>query len=406
MYLRLAFKNIFRNRTRSFITLGAIAFGCISLIITGGFMENIFFQIRESYIQGLLGHLQIYKRGFFEKGVARPFDFMISNPDEVIKKIASTEHVKYATPRLEFSGLLSTGETTVSFIAQGVDPWGENEISTFALIDKGENLSEGDTYQVVLGRGLAEAVMTKVGDPLILVTNTKGGAINALDVTVKGIFYTASKAFDDRALRFPIETAQKLLHMEDIQTIVVLLDDTENTNLVKGRLGELFKKEGLDLEIKPWYEMADFYIKTVALFRRQYMIVMLIVAIIVILSVFNTMNMSVLERIGEVGTVMALGTPKKGVITQFLLEGLVLGIIGGIIGLIGGYMLASIISYFGIPMPPPPGATMSWTARVMVVPMIFLFTFLLAITTSLLSSFYPAYKASRLEIADALRHNI
>lgn len=406
MYLRLAFKNIFRNKTRSFITLGAIAFGCISLIITGGFMEDSFTQLREGYVRGLLGHLQIYKRGFLEKGVARPFDFMISNPDEVMKKITSTEHVKYVTSRLEFSGLLSTGETTLSFIGMGVNPKWENKISTLFLFDAGENLAEEDTYKVILGRGLAGAVMSKIDDPLILVANTTGGAINALDVTVKGVFFTTSKEYDDRAVRLPIEIAQKLLHTRDIQTLVVLLDNTENTDLVKGELTKLFKKEGLDLEIKPWYEMADFYTKTVTLYKRQFFVIKIIIAFVVILSVFNTMNMSMLERIGEIGTIMALGTKKVGVIRLFLIEGLILGILGGIIGLIGGYVLASIISYIGIPMPPPPGATTYWMAKIKIVPEIFSFTFLLAITTSLISSFYPAYKASRLEIADALRHNI
>ncbi len=405
-YLRLAFRNVFRNKTRSLITLGAIAFGCISLIIAGGFMEDVFFKIRESYIHSFLGHIQIYKKGFLEKGVARPFDFMISNPDEIIKKVSSVEHVRLVTPRLEFSGLLSTGETTISFIGQGVSPREENEISNFLIIKAGENLAQGDSYKIIVGKGLSEAINSKPGDPLILLTNTKGGAINALDVTVKGVFYTASKAFDDRAVRLPIQTAQKLLHTGDVQTLVVLLDKTENTDAVMKNLSAMFKKEGLDLEIKPWFDLADFYTKTVNLYKRQFLVLKLIIAIVVILSVFNTMNMSVLERIGEIGTIMALGTKKRAVVTLFVTEGLILGIIGGIIGVAGGYMLASLISYVGIPMPPPPGATTSWTAQVRIVPDVFIFAFILAMATAVISSFYPAFKASRLEIADALRHNI
>lgn len=406
MYLRLAFKNIFRNKTRSLITLAAIAFGCISLIIAGGFMENIFYQIRESYIRSFFGHIEVNKTGFSEKGVARPFDFMISDPGDVIKKIYSAEHVKTVTPRLEFSGLLSTGETTISFLGQGIDPKTEKEISTAVGIDAGADLATGDAYNIIMGRGLSSAIGAKVGDPLIAVANTKGGAINALDVTVKGVFYTASKAFDDRAVRLPIATAQKLLHTGDVQTLVVLLDKTENTDMVMKNLRDLFKKDGLDLEIKPWYEMADFYTKTVNLYRRQFLVLKLIIAVVVVLSVFNTMNMSVLERVGEIGTVMALGTKKRGVVALFIIEGFILGVIGGVAGLAGGYMLASLISYVGIPMPPPPGATMTWTARVDIVTDLFLTAFVLSIITAVVSSFYPAFKASRLEIAEALRHNI
>lgn len=406
MYLRLALRNVFRNKVRSFITLGAIAFGCISLIVAGGFIEDTFTQLRESYIRSFLGHLQIYKTGFFEHGVARPFDFMITGPDAVMGRVSSVPHVKSVAPRIEFSGLLSTGDTTVSFIAQGVDAQKEREISSFVQMESGENLSGEDRYDIILGKGLASSLASNVGDPLILVANTRAGAINALDVSVKGVFFTSSKAFDDRALRVPIDTAQKLLRTDDIQTIVVLLDDTEKTDEVMAGLRSIFKKEGLGLDIKPWYEMADFYTKTVNLYRRQFFVLKLIIGVVVILSVFNTMNMSILERVGEVGTIMALGTKRRGVVALFLAEGLILGVIGGIFGIIGGYVLASVISYIGIPMPPPPGATIYWTATIKIVPEVFLFTFVLAVLTSVLSSLYPALKASRLEIAEALRHNV
>jgi len=406
MYLRLAFRNIFRNRLRSLITLAAIAFGCISLTIAGGFIEDTFDQMRESYIRSFLGHMQISKVGYYEKGAARPFDYMIDEPEKALGAIRSNPSVASATPRIEFSGLLSTGDTTISLIAQGVNPKWENEISTFVEIDAGENLSEGDAYSIVLGKGLAEALAAKPGDPLILVANTRSGAINALDVEAKGVFHTSSKAFDDRSIRIPIDTAQKLLQTKDIQTIAVLLDDTGKTDLVKGELETAFAHNGLDLEIKPWYEMADFYTKTVDLYRRQFFVLKLIIGIVVVLSVFNTMNMSILERVGEIGTLMALGTKRMGVISLFLLEGLILGVIGGIIGLVGGYLLASLISWVGIPMPPPPGATIYWTAKIKIVPSVLAFNFGLAVIASVVSSCYPALKASRLEIADALRHNI
>jgi putative ABC transport system permease protein len=331
---------------------------------------------------------------------------MIQEPARVMGAVSSLEHVKVVTPRLEFSGLLSNGETTVSFIGQGIDPEAENEISTLFLMDDGQKLSGGDDYQIIIGRGLARGVGSKSGDPLILLTNTTGGSINALDVNLKGIFFTTSKEFDDRAVRMPIKTAQKLLHTDEVQSLVVLLDDTSATDSVRSRIDAFIEKEGLGLETRAWYELADFYTKTVELYKRQFFVIKLIIGIVVILSVFNTMNMSVLERLGEVGTIMALGTKRGGVIAMFVSEGLALGVLGGIIGLTGGYLLATLISYIGIPMPPPPGTTTYWTAKIAIVPGVFAFSFLLAVVTSVLSSIYPAIKASRLEIADALRHNI
>lgn len=406
MYLKLAFKNIFRNKVRSVITLAAIAFGCVSLIITGGFIEDTFTQMRESYIRSFLGHMQIYKQDFYEKGSATPYDYMIPDHEAISAKVMNTEGVSHVTARLDFSGLLSTGETTISFIGQGVDPEGEARISTSVEMDKGEALSGEDSFDVILGKGLAKAVGVDIGSPVILVTNTISGSMNALDVGVKGVFSTSSKAFDDRALRIPLKTAHRLLRTSDVQSLVVLLDKTEDTDRVKASLEKQFKEDGDGLEVIAWHEMADFYNKTVELYGRQFLVLKLIIGIVVVLSIFNTMNMSVMERIGEVGTIMALGTRRSGVVRLFMLEGLILGALGGTLGVIAGYLLAKLISYIGIPMPPPPGATMTWTASIGIVPEVFAFVFVLAIVTAFFSSVYPAIKASKLEISEALRHNV
>ncbi len=406
MHIRIAFRNLLRNRIRSLITIGAVAFGCAALIIAGGFIEDMFVQLRENYIKSFLGHLQIYRNGYIENGVARPFDFMISDPGGVMKKISAVQGVRSVAPRIEFSGLLSTGDTTVSFIGQGIDPGPEREISSFVQLDAGKALDAEDRYSIILGRGLSGALDAKPGSSLVLVANTKGGSINALDVTVKGVFYTMSKAFDDRALRMPVSTAQRLLQTGDVQTLVVLLDRTEDTDAAKKKIEEILRREGLGLEVRPWYEMADFYNKTVKLFNRQFLVLKLIIAIVVVLGVFNTMNMSIIERTGEVGTVMALGMKRKGVLAIFLCEGLLIGVFGGLLGILGGVLLAKTISQIGIPMPPPPGATIPWTASIRVVPGVLGFSFLLSMAASAASSCYPAFRASRLEIAEALRRNI
>lgn len=417
---RIAIRNIFRHKTRTIITLSAIAFGCVSLIFIGGFFENIFYYIRESYIKAHTGHIQVYKEGFFEKGSAEPFNYLIDNPDEVISLMNTVRGIKFVTSRLEFSGLLSTGETTVSFIGQGVEPKNEKMLNSAyaqdlrkrhqepftqgALIEQGEPLADADTYSVIVGKGLASGINAKVGDGLILVTNTIAGSINALDVILKGEFITSSKAFDDHFLRLPLQTAKKLLRTESVQSLVIMLDKTEDTIRVKQELENLFRAKDLNLELKTWEELNDFYTKTVDFFNRQFLIVKIVIAIVVILSIFNTMNMAVLERVSEIGTIMALGTKRRGILKLFLFEGLALGIIGGAIGVTLGILVTYLISKVGIPMPPAPNITFEWFSRPMIVPSMVMFAFMLSVITSLASSLYPAYKASRLEIAEALRH--
>jgi putative ABC transport system permease protein len=205
-------------------------------------------------------------------------------------------------------------------------------------------------------------------------------------------------------VRLPIELARKLLRTDAAQTLVVVLDKTENTDLVAGRLNDLFKGKNLPLELRPWHEMADFYNKTVQLFGRQYLVLKIIIAIIVILSIFNTISMSIWERTKEIGTIMAMGFKQWEIMKIFLLEGCVLGVVGGILGVLGGIILAHIISLIGIPMPSPPGASIEWTATIRIVPSVLITAFLVSIVAALISSFYPAYKASRLIIAEALRY--
>ena len=411
--IKLAIRNVFRNKIRTLITLAAIAFGSVSIIIAGGFFEDTFMQMREAVIHSHLGHIQIYAKGYNDHGSSAPFDYLIEDPDSVIQKIAPLDHVKLVTPRISFSGMISTGDNTVSVFCQGVDPEGEsilNKIETIKdaetglAIQEGLNLTKEDKFDVILGRGLAKNLDAKPGDSLVLLTNTVEGSLNAFDMNVKGIFFTASKEFDDRALMLPISMAQKLIRTQGAQTLVVLLDQTRNTALVKEEILKTIRSMDVKLEIRTWNQLADFYNKTVELYGRQFFILKFIITIIVILSIFNTINMAIWERTREIGTIMAMGYKKIDIMKLFLAEGFILGFLGGIAGIAIGTMLAWIISFFGIPMPPPPGATVGWTAFIKVVPDLLLTSMTISVIASLLSSFYPAFKASNLIITDALRH--
>jgi putative ABC transport system permease protein len=406
--LTLAMRNIFRNRTRSFITLLAIASGSIAIILTGGFIEDTVTLTRESYIRDFIGHLRIYQPGFLDQGTLHPFDYTISQPGALLERLKSVEHISYVAPRLAVAGLLSNGDSTVSFLGEGVDPLIETSERSGVKVQVGASFDKKDGYQALLGKGLAKALSAKPGDSLVIVANTKRGAMNAADVTVQGIFTTANKAFDDGVARLPLAVVQKLLRIDDVQMLLIFLDKTENTDAVKKALQDIFQKAGLPYEVKAWYELeeADFILKVVAFYQRIFLVMKIIMLIVVTLSIVNTMNMAVLERIGEIGTMMALGTNRQRIVSLFLLEGLFLGMCGGFLGCAGGYTLALLISHVGISMPSPPGTTIQWIAHIAIVPGVFGFAFLMAAGTALLSAVAPAIKASRLDIAEGLRHNI
>src|ERR1022692_3973388 len=122
MNFKLAVRNVLRHRTRSIISILAIASAVISLVLAGGFIEDTVQQVREAFIRDFLGHVRIYKPGFRQEWILHPFDFMIADPDRLIKELSVLPHVRYLAPRLMFGGLISTGETTFPVMVDSSDP--------------------------------------------------------------------------------------------------------------------------------------------------------------------------------------------------------------------------------------------------------------------------------------------
>lgn len=398
-----AFRNVTRQYRRSLFGIAAVAFGVVALLLAAGFIQWIFWATREGTIQTGLGHVHVMRSGYLENGQADPWRYLMPQPSAEIEAIGRFSTVRTVAPRLAFSGLISHGESTVSFIGDGVDPAAEDEVSRLLPISSGQKLSSAAPKGIVLGRGLAENLDVKVGDTVVLLANTPKGGINAVECTVRGLFTTASKAYDDSALRLPLPLAQQLLRVSGNHRWVLLLDDTSQAEQTAVALRERFRDSGLDFV--PWYEMADFYKKVVGLLSKQVGVVEIIIAVIIVLSISNTMMMNVLERTAEIGTCLAIGRSRRQILRQFVYEGMTIGLIGGALGVLLGTLLAMAISAVGIPMPPPPGMSEGYSGEVMITVPLALNAFLLALGTTLLASLYPAWKASRMEIVDALRHN-
>ena len=193
------------------------------------------------------------------------------------------------------------------------------------------------------------------------------------------------------------------MRVEGATTWVALLDDTAATD----RAVEAFRTRlATDaFEVVPWHRLADFYNKTVDLFSRQVGVVRLLIALIVVLSISNTLSMSVIERTSEIGTMMALGVRRRAVLQLFVTEGAMLGLAGGLVGIVLGWLLATLISAIGIPMPPPPGMARGYVGAIALTPALVGDGMLLAFGTTLLASIAPAWKASRMNIVDALRQS-
>lgn len=400
--ITIALRNVVRQRRRSLFALAIIVGGVIAMMLAGGFTQWIFDNMRESTIHAQLGHVQIVRPGFFDKGLADPYSYLLPKDDPLIQTIAQAPGVRTVTPRLVFTGLISHDESSIAFSGEGVDPAREVELSRDLHIVDGEALSPDEPNGIVVGEGLAANLGIKTNDKIVLLSATRKGSLNAVECRVRGLFMTATKAYDDAFLRAPMSVAHQLTRTTGATSWVTLLDSTADTDRFVATMRSQAGRQ--DIQFVPWHELADFYKKTVVLMSRQIGGVELLIAFIIVLSISNTLSMSVIERTGEIGTVMAIGLPAKGVLRMFILEGLMLGVIGGIFGVIIGSLLASIISYVGIPMPPPPGMAHGFTGQINITAGLALEALALAIITTVLASIFPAWKASRMVIVDALRH--
>jgi len=400
---KLAFRNIFRQKARSLLTLVAIVLGVTGLVLSGGFVEDVFYQLREATIHSHLGHIQIYHSGYSSEGRRDPFGYLVEDPAGLAEELSSYAEIEDVLPRLTLSGLLSTGKADMPVISEGGDADREARLGRFITLTAGRALTSNDYNGMMIGQGVAGRLNVVPGDEVTLLMNTPEWGLNSMDFTVTGIFQTISKDYDDNAVRINLEAARELTGTEAVHAVVLVLDNTAATDRVAARVRA--QLPAAEFEVRTWLELADFYTKTVDLYNRQFKVLQLIVLVMVLLSVANSVNMAVFERIGEFGTLKALGDNGRHIFRLVVIENLMLGVIGALAGIGIGVLLAWVISSIGIPMPPPPNTNTGYTALIRVTPGIVLLAFAVGLFATVLAALLPAHRVSRIPVAAALREN-
>jgi putative ABC transport system permease protein len=401
--LKIVLRNVFRQRARSGLTLAAIALGVAGLLVTGGFVEDLLDQLRESMIHSELGHIQIYKRGQFASGGHRPLEFIIDDPATVSRTLVGMPGRVLHARRLTFSGLISNGRGALPVSGQGIEPAMEERIGSATTLLAGRRLAHSGKNGIMLGEGVALALNLNVGDEVQLVVNTREGAMNTQDFNVAGVFRSLSKEYDAHAVQIQLDAAQELLGTANITAFVVLLSDTRQTTSAAGWL-ETRLPSGL--EVKTWRDLAPFYTSTEALYRRQFAVLQYIILCMVILSVANSVNMTLHERTPEFGIIRAMGGSGRRVFLLAVLEASVLGVIGATLGAVMGCFVAAIASAVGIPMPPPPNSESGFRAAVQVIPSILAGAFVSGVLATVIAALLPARHLARIPIVDALRRGV
>jgi putative ABC transport system permease protein len=401
--LRLAFRNLFRHVSRTALTLAAIVFGAVSLVLSGGFVEDIFVQLQEGTVNSGLGHAQIYRAGYYELGHRDPYGYMIERAEPIAERVRSLPHVVEVMSRLNFAGTLSNGRADIPILGEGVEPLREPAVGGFVHVVDGRRLTGEDHYAIEIGQGVARALNVGPGDFVTVLTAIPGGALNSLELEVVGVLRSHSIELDARLARVPLDATKELLDIDAVHSLVVALSDAEHTDATVAAIRQMLSPSGL--ETIPWYELADFYLKTVDLYQRQFAVLQVVILIMVALGVANSVNINIFERTGELGTLRALGNRSRDMSRMLVLENALLGLGGGLIAIPLGLLLAAIISAIGIPMPPPPNMDVGYAATLRPTREHLIMAFLVAVGASTLAAVLPARRVARIPIVEALRHN-
>lgn len=408
-WIKLAVRNVLRNKRRSLVTLMAIGVGFAAVSLFYGYVSHTYYGLKVSAIRGEgLGNLTIFKAGWNEKGKLDPEKYLLSKQQtqQIIKIVSEEKGVLVATPELHVSGIVSNGTASTIFIAQGVVPKDEKIIkgswAEFRPVN-GKPLDDNVTYGVEVSQDLARYLGFSSGTEGVVMSTTLGGQMNAMDILVRGVYDTGSDATNDKYIRCTLDFAQSLVDTKSAERIVVLLNDWDQTDAMRARLLSRLKQAGISAEIKTWKELSLFYSKVRGMFDMMFLFLFSIVLTIVVMSTVNTMGMAVMERTREIGTLRALGLKRRGVSLIFALEGGLLGLLGSVIGIVLHLFVWGLIRIIS-PSYTPPGISTRVPLVVDLSPHFLFFLMLCLVVLSLVAALIPARRAAAQNVVEALGH--
>ncbi|MDP9100507.1 MAG: FtsX-like permease family protein [Verrucomicrobiota bacterium] len=235
-----------------------------------------------------------------------------------------------------------------------------------------------------------------------------GGMPNAMTMSVRKIFNRPTKELDNQTVKLDIRRASELFFPGEelkVTSILVLLKQTADLPAVVARLHQLIADGQLDLEFRTWTELRPFFSQLTQMFRVMFTFMFCIIAAIVIFTIYNTLSTSIAERMAEIGTLRAMGVTRAGIRKTFLLEGIFLGLIGGILGVLLAILGETIVNSLGVVYIPPGGSFYTkMEVIVLRAPLVLVVCFGGSLVAALFSAIFPAHRASRMIIVDALRH--
>jgi putative ABC transport system permease protein len=401
MWLKFAIQNTLRNRRRSLVTVSIAALGTAAILLAGGFALFTYEALAQAAARAT-GHLILGKPDHFVRDEDTPMQHGIDDVAQLRAQLLADPSVRQVLPKVEFSGLISNGDKSTIMMAAGVEPDSEFAVKgPFLKLVAGSVLASGSPdAEIMLGEGLARSLKAQPGSSLTLLASTSEGAMNAMDVRVKGIFSTGVPDIDKRLVYTDIVTAQKLLVTQRVSSLGIFLDRMESTPLVQQRLSAQYPT----LTVQTWMDQAFFYKSVRDLYNRIFGALGLIIGVIVVFVVTNAMAMAIIERTREIGTLRALGTLPSQLLRTLALEGMVLGGVGALSGAALSLCISLMLYVVPVNMPPPPGRSVGYPLNISIDPMMYFLTLVAMVGLTMVASSWVARRTVNMAVVDALAH--
>lgn len=417
--LKFAWRNIWRNKRRTFITLMAVAVGVMSLVFMRSYIRGVMNSATDAMVKIDIGHIKIAHKEYLRLKRIMPKEYLVPNLTDLQNDLKKVPEVKLVDSRLKFNVLLNYKSQNEIGVAVGIDPQILDEnIKLSESIIEGQYMS-GEGLELIIGKKLAEKLKIKVNDELLLVTTDINYSSYALPFKVRGIYETGFSSMDKFLLYIPLKKAQEMLDCGNAaHEILLFLKNPEMAIPVAKKIETILsdKYSQTDLRVIPWQKdelLSDLAPMIDEIWGGIMDIIMLIVGLVIL----NTMLMTVMERYHEIGVIKALGFKNREVFTMILAEAFYIGVIGAIIGgALGGPLSAwlektgldlskmlgeGVLDKFDIPIP--------MFARVLYPDFsiaILINSIIFGILVALIAVLYPAIKSVKMSPVEAFRSEL
>jgi ABC-type lipoprotein release transport system permease subunit len=398
--IKMAFRDLGRNRRRSFFSALAISVGLAILILLASVING---EINSS-IQGAIlletGHIQVRAASYDENKSSLKWADLVQNPDQIASQISSLPQVKAATPRLFASGFITARNQSAGARVIGIDPASAASDPYRLGIISGSFLAADESGGLLIGKPIADKLHLKAGDNVSLSVNTANGDVAEQTFTVRGIYSTNTTSFDSTTIFLPLAKAQAITQTQNhASTIFVLLKDTAYTDSVASAL------KGSGLKVLTWKDLNPLILDFESMANSYISILYLIILAIAASVIINTLIMSVYERTREIGILSAIGMKGGRIMFLFLAESALLAVGGVLMGIVLGWLSVSAfnirgfyIGNFGLT-----GFMVADTLFAKLTSTDMVKLSILTFIVTILAGLYPAIMASRLQPVEALR---